>query len=84
MSVQVFVIDSICMYPHCTVRIRLLYAFNKCFYFDLTLNVYSSLTDHVRHLFLTAANDGSIKVRLSFINPFTADPVKALHFAMLV
>jgi len=34
LSVQVFVIDSICMYPHCTVRIRLLYVFDKYFDFD--------------------------------------------------
>ena len=26
--------QCICMYPHCTVRIGLLYAFNKCFDFD--------------------------------------------------
>jgi len=34
LSVQVLVIDSICMYPHRTVRIRLLYAFNKYFDFE--------------------------------------------------
>ena len=39
LSVQVCVIDSICMYPHCTVRIRLLYAFNKCFDFDFDLKL---------------------------------------------
>ena len=34
MSLRVFVLILYCMYPHCTVRIRLLYAFNKYFYFD--------------------------------------------------
>jgi len=40
MSVQVFVIDSICMYSHCSVRIRLLCAFNK--YFDFNFDTHMS------------------------------------------
>ena len=34
MPLQVFVLTLYCMYPHCTVRIRLLYVFNKYFDFD--------------------------------------------------